>query len=120
MESKKSILVVDDEPGIVDSIKYILELTERYSVTTSNDAEEAFLKFNNLDFSLVLTDIRMPNKTGLWLMDEIRSTNTEVPIVLMSGYTSTSKEEINGCNYQSFLCKPNDITKIVELVDSLT
>jgi len=115
--SKKKVLVVDDEQGIVESIKYILELTDNYAVIEASNAEEAFEKYKTESPDLVITDIRMPNKDGLWLLDQIRENDSNTPIIMMSGYTSATKEEIDSRNYQSFLSKPNDIVNIVEVVD---
>jgi two-component system response regulator YesN len=119
MVVKKKVLVVDDEPGIVEGIKNILELSSDYEVLCTFDAEEAFEKFKAFDPRLVITDIKMPKKDGFWLVNQIRQIDKNVPIVMMSGFTSATQEEIDSSEHQHFITKPDDIVNILEVVKSL-
>lgn len=82
------ILVVDDEEVLVDVIRGILTFMG-YQVTTSNSSNEALVKFTAApaDFDLVLTDMTMPDLTGIQLSNRLREIRPEIPIVLCTGYS---------------------------------
>ncbi len=82
------ILVVDDEEVLVDVISGILTFMG-YQVTTSNSSNEALVKFAAapVDFDLVLTDMTMPDLTGIQLSNRLREIRPDIPIVLCTGYS---------------------------------
>ncbi len=87
------ILIVDDESGIRDSLKDYFEL-EGFDVVTAQSGNEAITLISTSHFDLVLSDIRMPNGDGRFLLKSIRQLNFSRPIVvLMSGYSDLSLEE---------------------------
>lgn len=87
------ILIVDDESGIRDSLKDYFEL-ERFEVVTAQSGSEALHLISTSHFDLVLSDIRMPNGDGRYLLKSIRQLNLIQPVVvLMSGYSDLSLEE---------------------------
>jgi len=87
------ILVVDDESGIRDSLKDYFEL-EGFDVVTAQSGNEALSLITSSHFDLVLSDIRMPDGDGRFLLKSIRKLNCSQPVVvLMSGYSDLSLEE---------------------------
>lgn len=87
------ILIVDDESGIRDSLKDYFEL-EGFDVVTAQSGNEALALISASHFDLVLSDIRMPNGDGRFLLKSIRQLNFVQPVVvLMSGYSDLSLEE---------------------------
>ncbi|MGD9010199.1 MAG: PAS domain S-box protein, partial [Desulfobacteraceae bacterium] len=82
------ILVVDDEEVLVDVISEMLTYMG-YQVTASNGSNEALVKFTAApaDFDLVLTDMTMPDLTGIQLSNRLREIRPDIPIVLCTGYS---------------------------------
>jgi putative two-component system response regulator len=80
-----TILVVDDDPYVCESISSLLE-EFGYSVVVCSNAREAMDKFQEDRFDAVLTDIKMPEVTGVELLEKIHSLNSEIPVVLMTAY----------------------------------
>ncbi len=80
-----SILAVDDSSYVLDAVGFILG-GEGYRVTACKDAEEGIRKFGEDVYDAVLTDVRMPNVTGIELLERIHSLNNEVPVVIMTAY----------------------------------
>ena len=73
MEVKpKQILIADDEPDILEIIRYNLE-KEGYEVHTANDGNEAIEKANQLYPDLIILDIMMPRKNGVEVCSILRS-----------------------------------------------
>jgi CheY-like chemotaxis protein len=80
----KNILVVDDEPWSRKVVSRFLR-KEGYEVTEANDGMEAINLFDNSQFDLVLSDIRMSGVDGVALALHVRSRKPTIPIILMTG-----------------------------------
>ncbi len=82
---KKSLLVVDDDPYVLESVSALL--TEyKYSVISCNSGEKAVKELLNNKSVLVLTDIKMPSMSGIELLEKIHSIYPKMPVILMTGY----------------------------------
>ena len=103
------ILVVDDEPDMLELLQYLFKKFN-FSVETASSGNEAwrFLKEDN-DFNLVLTDVRMPDGDGIDLAKKIRNKNPTKPSILfMSGFSDLLNEEIYHIGAEGKFTKPFD------------
>ena len=82
---KKCILVVDDQPNVLESVALLLD-NFGYDVVTCGYPPEALIKLQSNRFDAILTDIKMPGMSGIELLGEIRKFNTEIPVILMTAY----------------------------------
>jgi CheY-like chemotaxis protein len=87
---KTRVLVADDEPGILELIKTMLE-PHGFQITTALSAREALgevLKANgaHTPFQLVITDIRMPGMSGLGLLHNLSAMEPGLPVIAMTAY----------------------------------
>jgi CheY-like chemotaxis protein len=80
----QSILVVDDEPDVRDSVKYVLDRAG-YSVRTAGSAAEAYAELARHPTDLVITDIIMPQVNGVEAIESIRKAFPSVRIIAISG-----------------------------------
>src|SRR6516165_5975736 len=91
MASKSSlparILLVDNNTNGLKARKAVLE-EHGYHITIA-DGEEAFAKFSQQKFDLVITGRRMAHADGLKLISQLREIAANVPIILISGYANT-------------------------------
>jgi DNA-binding NtrC family response regulator len=100
------ILVVDDDAIVIKSCKRILE-TEGFEVLTVPSADEALDTIKRYDFDLLLIDLKMPKRDGLYLMKEIKKDLPEVPIIVMSGYpTRETIADVLKLGATQFIPKP--------------
>jgi CheY-like chemotaxis protein len=83
--SAVSVLVVDDEAGMRETVADILS-GMGYEVTTANSGEDALSRLRTSKFSLVLMDIRMPGRDGISVLREIGG--PPPPVVLMTAYAA--------------------------------
>ena len=114
MSGTKSILIVDDEPNLRKTLATILKRAG-YVVTTAGSADEAHQLLLAGAYSLVFLDIRMPDKSGLTLLTEIRELYPDMPIVLLTAHASLESaiEAIRkGAN--DYLLKPVSISELEE------
>src|SRR4051794_14688656 len=65
------VLVVDDDPGVRDVLSALLT-EEGYALRVAEGAEAALLSFAEFSPELVLCDMKMPGRDGLWLLDEVQ------------------------------------------------
>lgn len=80
-----SILVVDDDGYVLDSVSTLLEMSG-LNVIGCRSANEALEKFNAFDIDVVLSDINMPGTTGIQLLEQINKINSEIPVILMTAF----------------------------------
>lgn len=81
---KRIALVVDDEQEICDLIEDMLDDID-IAVRTATTAEAGLKAVENLVIDIVLIDIFMPGKGGLWLIEQIATTHPEAEIIVISG-----------------------------------
>ena len=112
--ASSSILVVDDEPGILALIKDILE-DEGYEVDVAEDAEAARASRRNRRPDLILLDIWMPDSDGISLLREwAKSGAGDAPIIMMSGHgTIETAVEATRLGAYDFLEKPLSTAKLL-------
>jgi CheY-like chemotaxis protein len=79
------ILLVDDNKMGLMARKSVLE-EFGYSITTAAEGAEAFDRFRQGNFDLIVTDYRMPKMDGLELIRQVREHAAQTPIILLSGY----------------------------------
>ncbi len=109
----KSILVVDDEKSVRDSIKMILEY-ERFAVDMAEDGVKAIKKVEENNFDLVLLDIKMPGMDGIEVLGKIRDRHPDLPVVMISGHgTIETAVEATKRGAFDFLPKPLDRNKLI-------
>ncbi len=100
------ILVVDDETVARDLLARIVE-REGFEVLTAVSAAEALELLRNHNVSLVFTDVKMPNMTGLELLATIKKKHPDTPVVLMTGYGGEyRKEDVLAAGADGYITKP--------------
>jgi response regulator RpfG family c-di-GMP phosphodiesterase len=82
---KEKILIIDDEDFILQLSSDILSKSE-YAVATASDGRQGIKLLDNDSFDLILTDIKMPNITGLDVIRHVRINNKEIPIIVITGH----------------------------------
>ncbi|MFP4562310.1 MAG: response regulator [Spirochaetia bacterium] len=83
----KRVMVIDDEKIVLDSIKRILE-PEGFDVETYQKSTEGLEAASERKCSILLTDIRMPEFSGMHILREMKKKAPEVPVILITGYST--------------------------------
>jgi len=103
---RERILIVDDDEVIRNLLRQILE-KEGYTCDLAPDAEDAidFLEEQTVD--LVISDVAMPGKSGIQLLEEIKKNHPNIPTLMISGITTKkTAESIISMGAYDFLLKP--------------
>ncbi len=115
------ILIVDDEKALVDLLRQALRLEMPDCRVAAADSGEAALSRLALErYDLILVDLRMPGLDGLELIKGVRYLDSEVPIVLMTGYGSEKvRREAMALGVNHYVDKPFDVEKLLTVVQGL-
>jgi signal transduction histidine kinase/ActR/RegA family two-component response regulator len=92
------VLLVDDEGIVRETLAEMLE-EKGCDVTTASNAEEAILNFKKFQCDLVFTDLSMPGVDGIGLAKKLKRINSEVPVLLITGWSKYDNQLIE-CNNQ--------------------
>jgi two-component system response regulator HydG len=87
MTQKASILVVDDESGILDTLRILLR-NEGFDVTTAQGGKAGLEAIRNGAHDIVLTDVRMPQVSGIDILTAAREQDPMTPVILMTAQAS--------------------------------
>lgn len=117
--SKPSILLVEDEENLHESLKMNLEL-QGYQVTSAFDGLQALKAVQNEYFDLIIMDVMIPEVDGFNVTQNIRLTNTEVPILILSAKDS-STDKVTGLKKgaDDYLTKPFNLEELLLRVQKL-
>lgn len=123
MADEKLILVVDDDPDLVESVSMKLE-SENYRVVKAYDGIEAWEKIKEEIPDLVLLDVMMPRKNGYDVCDEIKNDPQykNITVLLLTAVADavpdTSYTHMDGKTTlaDDFIPKPIDLDKLMEIV----
>jgi len=112
-EGRHKVLVVDDEEGIRDLLSRTLAMAD-YDVETTSDGMAALESIRNDGYKLVIADLRMPGMDGLTLIREVKQINPQLPIIIITGYSSESSaiEAVN-LGVSGYLTKPVGIPQVL-------
>src|ERR1700746_80029 len=108
-----SILVIDDEGGIRESLEVLLSL-EGYSIKTAPDGEQGLRILELESFDLVLLDLALPGQSGLELLPQIKERQPETPVIMITAYgTVDNVVEAVRAGAENFVQKPWDNEKLM-------
>jgi len=103
---KKRILIVDDEENMCSALSDVLE-EEGFFVSTAIDREEALRLISNIEFDLLILDIRLKGTDGIKLLSEVKEINPHIKVIIMTGYPSLdSAIEGTRLGITDYLLKP--------------
>ncbi len=115
------ILIVDDEKRLASSLCQALQLDHPdCQVDMAYSGEQALSSLADTTYDLIIADVRMPGISGLDLIKGVRYLDAQVPIILMTGYGSTSlRSEATTLGVSDYLEKPFDADRLISMVSRL-
>lgn len=113
------IIIVDDESIVLESCRRILE-SEGYEVASADSVDEALMVIDPENTALLLIDIKMPFRDGIYLVNELKKKGCTIPIILMSGLntpeTIAESQKIGACQFLPKPFTPDELLKAVRQV----
>jgi two-component system alkaline phosphatase synthesis response regulator PhoP len=117
--TKASILLVEDEENLHETLKLNLEM-EGYEVTSAFDGAVALKKISSEFFHLIILDIMLPELDGIAVTEAVRVANNEVPILMLSAKNASS-DRVMGLKKgaDDYLTKPFNLEELLLRVEKL-
>ncbi len=113
------ILIVDDEPNIVRTVKNALRV-EGYDTDSADNGPDGLEKLASRAFDLALLDVKLPGMDGLEVLRRARAQGVDTPVVVMSGHgTIETAVQATRLGAQDFLEKPLGTDKLLLTVQNL-
>ncbi|RMH41303.1 MAG: response regulator [Deltaproteobacteria bacterium] len=115
--AKPKVLVVDDEPDMLDFLERVLR--RRFDVYRTGNAQQALAWLEAGDFAVLVTDQKMPRLTGLDLLDRIGDRYPKLVKILISGFTDVPDIERAAAQgrIHNYVLKPVDGERLLEAID---
>jgi DNA-binding NtrC family response regulator len=110
------ILVVDDDKVIREGLQRILK-AEGYAVEVLSSGRQALDRLEEVDFELIITDLKMPGMSGLEVLQSIKSEHPDLPVILITGYAAIDNAvEVMKSGASDYVAKPFANEEIVQKV----
>lgn len=117
--AKHNVLVVDDEPIICHSVRRILS-KQSCAVEEAFDADAALRKMKLGKYDLVILDLKMPNRSGMEVLQSIKTQYPNVPVVMVTGYasieTAIEATKLGAANFIPKPFTPAELSKVTQEV----
>ena len=117
MENKLSIMIIDDENIVGKRLQPALE-KRGDTVETFIDSREALKRFDEKNFDIVVTDIRMDNVDGIEVLEHITAQSKRTKVIMITGYATVevAREALakGAFDFIAKPFKPNDLRAIIE------
>jgi len=111
------ILVVDDEPIVHESIRDWLR-DAGYNVITAETGEEALDLVANTDFSIAILDVRLPGKTGIKVLQEIKAKKPATKSIIITAYPTPeiafTAKQLGAIDYLVKPIAPDTLEKLIK------
>ena len=112
----KPILIVDDEPIVRESIRDWLK-DAGYQVSTAETGEEALELVGKQDFGVIILDVRLPGKTGISILREIKKLKPQTKSIIITAYPTaefaTEAKELGAIDYLIKPIAPDGLERLI-------
>ncbi len=114
-----NILIIDDEPDLLQRLGKVLE-KEHYTVTTAEDGRQGLEKLWNDSYDLILLDIMLPYVDGLEILKNLRAAGLDTPVLMLSAKGDV-EDKVAGLNLgaDDYLAKPFSLAELLARVRAL-
>ena len=115
-----TIFIVDDEPKIRNGTGKLLSAHPRWQVQTFADAKSALHRLYEGEADVIITDIQMPDVSGLDMIESVRQVNKTVPILILSGYSRFDyAQRAIESGVRKYLTKPTDPVDLIAALEQI-
>ena len=116
-EDKVKIVVIDDEPSVLESFKMILKIKD-YDVNTFGDGPSALAEVKKGVYDMAFIDLKLPGMDGITILKKLKQIDPELEVVIVTAYaTESSHANAITLGALEYLRKPFLMEEIYELVE---
>ncbi len=113
------IMLIDDEADCLASLSSAMQPTE-HQIDVFDNPAKAMADFSHVEYQLVITDMKMPQMTGIEVLQEVKRARPETQVIIITGYgdAETAIAALNNGAF-AFFGKPVDIGELLETIDKV-
>jgi DNA-binding NtrC family response regulator len=116
MSASVKILLIEDDPGISDTLQRVLA-GEGHDVTVEKRGDDGLARATADSFNVVITDLRLPGLSGLELIRQLHAAQPRLPIILTTAFGTTDTAiEATKLGAFEYLLKPFNMPQLLELI----
>ncbi|MDX9723445.1 MAG: response regulator [Myxococcota bacterium] len=116
LRNPNRVLVIDDEPDMLQMLSFMLGL-DGFEITAASSGAEALEVVRREDFDLVLTDLRMPGMDGLTLINALKQLAPQLRVIVATGYaTAETSAQCAASGAYALIKKPFELTELSALL----
>jgi len=115
LRNKITVIVIDDDPDMVDITVEFLEKVDIKVIGTGFDGKDAVTLFSNLHPDLVILDMKMPNYDGKYAIKNIISQDPQAKIIVLTGHADDYNFKDN--DVASIIRKPFNIEQLIDAIN---
>ncbi len=113
---KFRILIIDDEPGIVEEVSSFLT-EEGYEISTADTAGDGIRKFESFRPDLILLDMKLPDQSGIEVLRIVKKNSPSTRVIVNTGYVDQKMiDEAEALGRDAFLQKPFNLERLLDEV----
>ncbi len=112
MAGMKKILLVDDEEVIRDALGGLL-VEEGYEVEEAENGTEAIEKLSLERFDVVITDIKMPGKSGIDVLTAAKMIDPRIDVIMITGFTTEEPDQALSLGAKDFIYKSYNVEEFL-------
>lgn len=117
LQKEIRILVVDDDPSIRNMLEIVLK-KNNYDVILATDGREALELLKKKTFDLVISDIKMPDISGISLLQRLKTSNPEIPVIMITAFASTNDAvEAMKLGAEDYITKPFNLEELKMIIE---
>jgi two-component system response regulator PilR (NtrC family) len=106
------VLIIDDDPSIRNMLSIVLK-NEGYSVEAVENPIYALKKLKKQSYDLIISDIKMPAISGIELLRRVKSIDSEIPVIMITGFASTNDAvEAMKLGAEDYIIKPFNLDEL--------
>jgi len=119
MNKKVKILVIDDDVQVLDVVQLTLDCVG-YDVDKTTSGTKALELAKNKQYDLIVSDIKMPEISGVDIIKKLKENNYNTHFILMTGFSGEySEQSVLALGIDAYLEKPFNIQLLIEIVESV-
>jgi DNA-binding NtrC family response regulator len=116
-KSRIKILIIDDDPSLRNMLTIVLK-NEGYEVLAVESAITALNKLKKEIFDLIISDIKMPDVSGIELLRKVKSIDKEIPVIMITGFASTNDAvEAMKLGAEDYIIKPFNLDELKIIIN---
>jgi DNA-binding NtrC family response regulator len=117
LKEQLKILVIDDDSSIRNMLAIVLK-KQNFEVMTAENGKTALDKLKKNQFNLIISDIKMPDITGIELLKKIKVLNEQIPVIMITAYASTQDAiEAMKLGAEDYITKPFNLDELKIVID---